>query len=78
MQFIDTVGFSMLKDTHHDNKEIGVQVLLANCGPSIRHCFPQRPDAAQVAEQWYQVHQESREKKDALLDPEDPHIQTSL
>uniref|UniRef100_A0A8B9QWA3 STAS domain-containing protein n=1 Tax=Anas platyrhynchos TaxID=8839 RepID=A0A8B9QWA3_ANAPL len=37
MQFIDTVGFSMLKDTHHDNKEIGVQVLLANCSPSIRH-----------------------------------------
>lgn len=24
------------------------------------------------------VQQESREKKDALLDPEDPHVQTSL
>lgn len=34
MQFIDTVGLSMLKDTHHDYKEIGVQVLLANCNPS--------------------------------------------
>ncbi|XP_009569964.2 sulfate transporter isoform X2 [Cuculus canorus] len=37
MQFIDTVGLSVLKDTHHDYKEIGVQLLLANCNPSIRH-----------------------------------------
>ncbi|NXI64426.1 S26A2 protein, partial [Anseranas semipalmata] len=37
MQFIDTVGLSVLKETHHDYKEIGVQVLLANCNPSIRH-----------------------------------------
>ncbi|NXR07636.1 S26A2 protein, partial [Semnornis frantzii] len=37
MQFIDTVGLSVLKEIHHDYKEIGVQVLLANCNPSIRH-----------------------------------------
>ncbi|NWI68461.1 S26A2 protein, partial [Todus mexicanus] len=37
MQFIDMVGLSVLKETHHDYKEIGVQVLLANCNPSIRH-----------------------------------------
>ncbi|NXT03618.1 S26A2 protein, partial [Jacana jacana] len=37
MQFIDTVGLCVLKETHHDYKEIGVQVLLANCNPSIRH-----------------------------------------
>ncbi|NXS14711.1 S26A2 protein, partial [Neodrepanis coruscans] len=37
MQFIDTVGLSVLKETHHDYKKIGVQVLLANCNPSIRH-----------------------------------------
>ncbi|NXK47289.1 S26A2 protein, partial [Chauna torquata] len=37
MQFIDTMGLSVLKETHHDYKEIGVQVLLANCNPSIRH-----------------------------------------
>ncbi|XP_054697498.1 sulfate transporter-like [Grus americana] len=37
MQFIDTVGLSALKETRHDYKEIGVQVLLANCNPSIRH-----------------------------------------
>ncbi|KFQ41474.1 Sulfate transporter, partial [Nestor notabilis] len=37
MQFIDTVGLSVLKETRHDYKEIGVQVLLANCNPSLRH-----------------------------------------
>ncbi|NXE48373.1 S26A2 protein, partial [Casuarius casuarius] len=37
MQFIDTVGFSALKEMHHDYEGIGVQVLLANCNPSIRH-----------------------------------------
>ncbi|KFP25382.1 Sulfate transporter, partial [Colius striatus] len=37
MQFIDTVGLSVLKETYHDYKEVGVQVLLANCNPSIRH-----------------------------------------
>ncbi|NWH36551.1 S26A2 protein, partial [Chloropsis hardwickii] len=36
MQFIDTVGLSVLKETRQDYKEIGVQVLLANCNPSIR------------------------------------------
>uniref|UniRef100_A0A8C0HP67 STAS domain-containing protein n=1 Tax=Buteo japonicus TaxID=224669 RepID=A0A8C0HP67_9AVES len=36
MQFIDTVGLSVLKEIRHDYKEIGVQVLLANCNPSIR------------------------------------------
>uniref|UniRef100_A0A8C3NAJ4 Uncharacterized protein n=1 Tax=Geospiza parvula TaxID=87175 RepID=A0A8C3NAJ4_GEOPR len=36
MQFIDTVGLSALKETHHDYREVGVQVLLANCNPSIR------------------------------------------
>ncbi|KFV10650.1 Sulfate transporter, partial [Pterocles gutturalis] len=37
MQFIDTAGLSALKEIHHDYKEIGVQLLLANCNPSIRH-----------------------------------------
>ncbi|NXO63032.1 S26A2 protein, partial [Phainopepla nitens] len=36
MQFIDTVGLSVLKETRHDYEEVGVQVLLANCNPSIR------------------------------------------
>ncbi|NWI40706.1 S26A2 protein, partial [Picathartes gymnocephalus] len=36
MQFIDTVGLSVLKETHHDYEEVGVQVLLANCNPSVR------------------------------------------
>ncbi|NXA32132.1 S26A2 protein, partial [Eudromia elegans] len=37
MQFIDTVGFSVLNEVHRDYKDIGVQVLLANCNPSVRH-----------------------------------------
>ncbi|NXI59639.1 S26A2 protein, partial [Chloroceryle aenea] len=37
MQFIDTVGLSVLKETHRDYKDIGIQVLLANCNPSIRY-----------------------------------------
>lgn len=36
MQFIDTVGLSALKETRQDYKEVGIQVLLANCNPSIR------------------------------------------
>ncbi|NWR46868.1 S26A2 protein, partial [Regulus satrapa] len=36
MQFIDTVGLSVLKETHHDYQRVGVQVLLANCNPSVR------------------------------------------
>ncbi|NWV41830.1 S26A2 protein, partial [Grantiella picta] len=36
MQFIDTVGLSVLKETQHDYKQVGVQVLLANCNPSVR------------------------------------------
>ncbi|NXC88266.1 S26A2 protein, partial [Cercotrichas coryphoeus] len=36
MQFIDTAGLSVLQETHHDFKELGVQVLLANCNPCVR------------------------------------------
>ncbi|KAM6408750.1 sulfate transporter-like [Rhynochetos jubatus] len=95
MQFVDTVGLSVLKETHHDYKEIGIQVLLANCNPSIRHrlreggwagetvsggqlAFHSIHDAVQFAERWYRVQQESKEKKDALQDPEDLNFQASL
>ncbi|XP_072729688.1 sulfate transporter-like isoform X1 [Ciconia boyciana] len=96
MQFIDTVGLSVLKETHHDYKEIGVQVLLASCNPSIRHrlreggwagetdsggqlAFHSVHDAVRFAEWWFHVQQEeSKEKKDALLDPEDLNFQASL
>ncbi|XP_030067995.1 sulfate transporter [Microcaecilia unicolor] len=37
MQFIDTVGLGVLKETRHDYEEIGIHVLLANCSPSVRH-----------------------------------------
>lgn len=37
MQFIDSVGLSVLKEMRQDYKKIGVQVLLANCNPSVRH-----------------------------------------
>ncbi|KAM6055568.1 sulfate transporter-like [Theristicus caerulescens] len=94
MQFIDTVGLSVLKETHHDYKEIGVQVLLANCNPPVRHrlrkggwaggtdggsqlAFCSVHEAVRFAERWYHVQQEeSKGKKDALLDPED--FQASL
>ncbi|KAM4748785.1 sulfate transporter-like [Rhinophrynus dorsalis] len=36
MQFIDTVGLSILKEIRNDYEEIGVQVFLANCNPSVR------------------------------------------
>uniref|UniRef100_A0A8B9BA88 STAS domain-containing protein n=1 Tax=Anser brachyrhynchus TaxID=132585 RepID=A0A8B9BA88_9AVES len=65
MQFIDTVGLSMLKDTHHDYKEIGVQVLLANCNPSTVTpplAFHSVHDAVQFAEQWYRAAREQGEK----------------
>ncbi|KAG8439308.1 hypothetical protein GDO86_005506 [Hymenochirus boettgeri] len=37
MQFIDTVGLSVLKEVRNDYEEIEVQVFLANCNPSVRH-----------------------------------------
>uniref|UniRef100_A0A8C5MRR7 STAS domain-containing protein n=1 Tax=Leptobrachium leishanense TaxID=445787 RepID=A0A8C5MRR7_9ANUR len=36
MQFIDTVGLSVLKELRTDYEQIGVQVYLANCNPSVR------------------------------------------
>ncbi|XP_042308330.1 sulfate transporter-like [Sceloporus undulatus] len=36
MQFIDSVGLSTLKETRQDYQKIGIQLLLANCNPSIR------------------------------------------
>ncbi|XP_074459725.1 sulfate transporter-like [Larus michahellis] len=96
MQFIDTGGLSVLKEMHHDYKEIGVEVLLANCNPSIRHllrqggwagktdsggqlAFHSVHNAVQFAERRYHVQQEeSKEKKDALPDPEDLNFQVSL
>ncbi|XP_063785528.1 sulfate transporter-like [Pseudophryne corroboree] len=36
MQFIDTVGLGILKDVRKDYEEIGVQVFLVNCNPSVR------------------------------------------
>ncbi|NWV69886.1 S26A2 protein, partial [Malurus elegans] len=36
MQFIDTAGLSVLKETLSDYAKVGVRVLLANCNPSVR------------------------------------------
>ncbi|XP_063302228.1 sulfate transporter-like [Pelobates fuscus] len=36
MQFIDSVGLNVLKEIQTDYNEIGVQVFLANCNPSVR------------------------------------------
>ncbi|KAG8578601.1 hypothetical protein GDO81_010554 [Engystomops pustulosus] len=37
MQFVDSVGLSVLKEVRNDYEEIGVLVFLANCNPSVRH-----------------------------------------
>nr|XP_056703858.1 sulfate transporter-like [Euleptes europaea] len=37
MQFLDSVGLNALKETRQDYQKIGIQVLLANCNPSLRH-----------------------------------------
>lgn len=36
MQFVDSVGLSVLKEVRNDYEEIGVWVFLANCNPSVR------------------------------------------
>ncbi|XP_075061447.1 sulfate transporter-like [Mixophyes fleayi] len=36
MQFIDSVGLSLLKEVRKDYEEIGIQVYLVNCNPSVR------------------------------------------
>ncbi|XP_054832822.1 sulfate transporter [Eublepharis macularius] len=36
VQFLDTAGIQTLKEVHKDYGEIGIQVLLAQCSPSVR------------------------------------------
>ncbi|KAM5170607.1 sulfate transporter-like [Mantella aurantiaca] len=36
MQFIDTVGLSVLKEVRNDYEEIGVRMFLVSCNPSVR------------------------------------------
>ncbi|XP_061472816.1 sulfate transporter [Rhineura floridana] len=36
VQFLDTAGIHTLKEVHKDYGEIGIQVLLAQCNPSVR------------------------------------------
>ncbi|XP_069811271.1 sulfate transporter-like [Dendropsophus ebraccatus] len=36
MQFVDSVGLSVLKEVRNDYEEIGVWVFLVNCNPSVR------------------------------------------
>nr|DBA30881.1 TPA: hypothetical protein GDO54_006810 [Pyxicephalus adspersus] len=36
MQFVDSVGLSVLKEVSNDYEAIGIQVFLANCNPSVR------------------------------------------
>ncbi|XP_036900816.1 sulfate transporter [Sturnira hondurensis] len=36
IQFLDTAGIHMLKEVRRDYKAIGIQVLLAQCNPSVR------------------------------------------
>lgn len=94
MQFIDTVGLSALKETHHDYKEIGVQVLLANCNPSIRQRLREGGWVGQAGDTggqlaFHSIHdavqfaeswhrEESRDKQAALPEPQDVNFQASL
>ncbi|XP_066053229.1 sulfate transporter-like [Chamaea fasciata] len=94
MQFIDTAGLSVLKETHQDYKEVGVQVLLANCNPSIRQRLREGGWAGQAGGPggqlaFHSIHDavqfaerwhrgQSRDKQAALPEPEDVHFQVSL
>lgn len=94
MQFIDTTGLSVLKETHRDFQELGVQLLLANCNPLLRRrlrdggwaagvhggqlAFHSVHHAVQFAQQWHREQQESKERRDADPDPEDMSVQASL
>ncbi|XP_053847150.1 sulfate transporter-like [Vidua macroura] len=94
MQFIDTAGLSVLKETHHDYKEVGVQVLLANCNPSIRQRLREGGWAGQAGSAggqlaFHSIHDavqfaerrhrgESKDKRAALPDPEEQNFQVSL
>ncbi|RLW02925.1 hypothetical protein DV515_00006718 [Chloebia gouldiae] len=94
MQFIDTVGLSVLKETHHDYEEVGVQVLLANCNPSIRQRLREGGWAGQAGSAggqlaFHSIHDavqfaerwhrgQSKDKQAALPDPEEQNFQVSL
>lgn len=36
VQFLDTAGIHTLKEVHKDYEELGIQILLAQCSPSVR------------------------------------------
>ncbi|CAN8190085.1 unnamed protein product [Coccothraustes coccothraustes] len=94
MQFIDTVGLSALKETHRDYKEVGVQVLLANCNPSIRQRLREGGWAGQAGGAggqlaFHSIHDavqfaerwhrgDSKDKQAALPEPEEQNFQVSL
>nr|XP_002192686.4 sulfate transporter [Taeniopygia guttata] len=94
MQFIDTVGLSVLKETHHDYQEVGVQVLLANCNPSIRQRLREGGWAGQAGSAggqlaFHSIHDavqfaerwhrgQSKDKLAALPEPEEQNFQASL
>uniref|UniRef100_A0A8C3NBD6 Uncharacterized protein n=1 Tax=Geospiza parvula TaxID=87175 RepID=A0A8C3NBD6_GEOPR len=94
MQFIDTVGLSALKETHHDYREVGVQVLLANCNPSIRQRLREGGWAGQAGGAggqlaFHSIHDavqfaerwhrgDSRDKQAALPESEEQNFQVSL
>ncbi|XP_064243817.1 sulfate transporter-like, partial [Passer domesticus] len=94
MQFIDTVGLSVLKETQHDYKEVGVQVLLANCNPSIRQRLREggwagRPGGAGGQLAFHSIHDavqfaerwhrgDSKDTQAALPEPEEQTFQVAL
>ncbi|RMB96566.1 hypothetical protein DUI87_26630 [Hirundo rustica rustica] len=93
MQFIDTAGLSVLQETRRDYEEVGVQVLLANCNPSIRQRLREGGWAGRVGSAgghlaFHSIHDavrfaerwhrgESRDERAALPQPQDVNSRVS-
>ncbi|XP_032995776.1 sulfate transporter [Lacerta agilis] len=59
VQFLDTAGIHTLKEVHKDYGEIGIQVLLAHCNPSVRESLDRGEYLKKGEEQFlfHSVHQ---------------------
>lgn len=69
IQFLDTAGIHMLKEVRRDYEAIGIQVLLAQCNPSVRDSLAQGQYCQKEDENlFYSIHEaiafaeESRQK----------------
>ncbi|XP_006003851.2 sulfate transporter-like [Latimeria chalumnae] len=92
MQFIDTVGLNVLKETLAEYREIHIDVLLANCNPSVRQLVQQSNyfgndtdcllfhsvhDAVQFAE-WEHLKKQKEIHALSAVVPEEVELQTKM